>query len=195
LPQEPEQTEARVTHKQSNVPAHALYKAFHIPGRIHDDYHAADLLSDVLGRSRSSRLFTRLVKENPLFSTINAYVSGSIDPGLLIIQGRLNEGVDLDTANSAVDAVIDELRQKLVSGEELRKVKNQAESTLIFSEMELLNRAMNLAYSTLLGNADLINQESERIQAVKDEDILRMAQVLLQPEKSNTLFYEAEERN
>ncbi|MGD1893760.1 MAG: M16 family metallopeptidase, partial [Cyclobacteriaceae bacterium] len=162
-----------------------------IPGRNQPDYHAADLLSDVLGRSRSSRLFTKLVKETPLFSSINAYVTGSIDPGLLIINGRLNEDVDLETANTAVESVIEDLRRELVSGEELRKVKNQAESTLVFSEMELLNRAMNLAYSTLLGNPDLINQESEQIQAVKAEDVLRMADALLAPDKSNTLFYEA----
>ncbi|MEM9676038.1 MAG: pitrilysin family protein [Bacteroidota bacterium] len=191
LPQEPQQTEARTTHRQADVPAHALYKAYHIPGRNQPDYHAADLLSDVLGRSRSSRLFTKLVKETPLFSSINAYVTGSIDPGLLIINGRLNEDVDLETANTAVESVIEDLRRELVSGEELRKVKNQAESTLVFSEMELLNRAMNLAYSTLLGNPDLINQESECIQAVKADDVLRMADALLAPEKSNTLFYEA----
>ena len=192
LPEEPEQSEARIARKKADVPAHALYKAYHIPSRTHADYHAADLLSDVLGRSRSSRLFTRLVKENPLFSSINSYVSGSIDPGLLIVNGRLNEGVDLDTANSAVESVITDLREDLVSGEELRKVKNQAESTLVFSEMELLNRAMNLAYSTLLGDPNLINQESEKIQAVKAEDIQRMAKRLLGPEKSNTLYYEAE---
>lgn len=191
LPQEPVQTEKREKWVKANVPAHALYKAYHIPDRLDADYHAADLLSDILGRSRSSRLFTRLVKETPLFSSINAYLSGAIDPGLLIIHGKVNEGVSLEEADQAVNTVIQEIQQNPVHGEELRKVQNQAESTLVFSEMELLNRAMNLAYSTLLGDPNFVNEESRKIQAVTTDDIQRMAQTLLPPEKSNTLFYQA----
>ncbi|WKN42480.1 M16 family metallopeptidase [Tunicatimonas pelagia] len=191
LPQEAEQTEPRHLKKAGDVPAHAIYKAFHIPGRTQAGYHAADLLSDILGRSRSSRLFTQLVKENPLFSSINAYVTGSVDPGLLIIHGRLNEGVTLEAADEAITSVIEEVKEKRISGEELRKVKNQAESTLVFSEMELLNRAMSLAFSTLLGDPNLINQESAKIQAVTAEDIQQSAQKILSANNSSTLFYEA----
>ncbi|MEM6842103.1 MAG: pitrilysin family protein [Bacteroidota bacterium] len=190
LPQEDQQTTSRTLTKSGEVPAPAIYRAFHIPGRAGTGYHAADLLSDVLGRSRSSRLFTRLVKENPLFSSINAYVTGSIDPGLLIIHGRLNEKVELEEANDAINSIIREVQEKPIANEELRKVKNQAESTLVFSEIELLNRAMNLAFSTLLGNPDLINQESAKIQAVSTDEIQQSAQEILSPEKSNTLFYE-----
>nr|WKN37589.1 pitrilysin family protein [Tunicatimonas sp. TK19036] len=192
LPQEPDQLEKREKWVKADVPAHGLYKAFPIPGRTHPDYHTADLVSDVLGRSRSSRLFTRLVQENPMFSSINAYVTGSIEPGLLIIQGKLNEGVSLEEADQAVNEVIQKVQQGSVEEDELRKVKNQAESTLIFSEIELLNRAMNLAYSNLLGDPNLINEESNRIQAVTTDDLKRLSQTLLQPEKCSTLFYEAE---
>lgn len=192
LLQEDQQTAPRFMKKTDDVPVHAIYKAFHIPGRNQPGYHAADLLSDILGRSRSSRLFTRLVKENPLFSSINAYVTGAIDPGLLIVSGRLNEGVSLETADKAISTVIDEMQEKSVGGEELRKVKNQAESTLVFSEMELLNRAMSLAYSALLGDPNLINQESEKIQAVTADDIQQTAQKILSANNSSTLFYEAD---
>lgn len=191
LPAEPAQSDKREEQVEADVPVPALYKAFHIPGRLDSDYHAADLLSDVLGRSRSSRLYTRLVKENPLFSSIGAYVTGSIDPGLLIIQGKLNENVSLEEADQAVSRVIEEVQAGQVEGDELRKVKNQAESTLVFAEMELLNRAMNLAYSTLLGNPNFINEESQKIQAVTTDDIQRLSQELLAPEKSSTLFYQA----
>ncbi|MGB3588585.1 MAG: pitrilysin family protein [Tunicatimonas sp.] len=191
LPQEAQQTTPRFTKKTGKVPAHAIYKAFHIPERTNAGYHAADLLSDILGRSRSSRLFTELVKENPLFSSINAYVTGSVDPGLLVINGRLNEGVALQTADEAINSVVEEVKENIVSNEELRKVKNQAESTLVFSEMELLNRAMSLAYSSMLGDPNLINQESEKIQAVTTEDIQRSAQKILDQNNSSTLHYES----
>ena len=191
LPQEAQQTKPRTLTMSGEVPAHAIYKAFHVPGRDDAGYQTVDLLSDILGRSRSSRLFTRLVKENPLFSSINSYVTGSVDPGLLVIHGRLNQGVELDTANSAIDTIIREIQEQPISNDELRKVKNQAESTLVFSEIELLNRAMNLAFSTLLGKPDLINQESEKIQAVNTDEIQRSSQEILDPENSSTLFYEA----
>lgn len=192
LPQEPPQVEKREKWVKADVPVHALYKAFPIPGRTHPDYPASDLVSDILGRSRSSRLFTRLVQEQPIFSSINSYVSGAIDPGLLIIQGKVHEGVSLEEADQAVNEVLQNVCQGSVEENELRKVKNQAESTLVFSEMELLNRAMNLAYSNLLGDPNLINEELSRIQAVTIDDLERLAKSILQPEKSSTLFYEAE---
>ncbi len=194
LPQEAQQTTPRFIEKNGKVPAHAIYKAFHIPRRTSPDYHATDLLSDILGRSRSSRLFTQLVKENPLFSSINAYVTGSVDPGLLIINGRLNEGVALQTADDAITSVVEAIKKTIVSNEELRKVKNQAESTLVFSEMELLNRAMSLAYSAMLGDPNMINQESEKIQAVTPEDIQQAARKILDLNNSSTLHYKSEQQ-
>ena len=191
LPMEPPQTAKREQHVEASVPVDALYKAYHMPARLEVGYHTADLLSDVLERGKSSRLYTELVKKNPLFSSISAYISGSMDPGLLIIQGKVNKGVSLEEANQAVEAVVDELKQTGVEEEELEKVKNQAESSLVFAEMELLNRAMNLAYATLLGDPNIVNQESEKIQAVSAEGLRKMAQKVLDKDNGSTLFYHA----
>lgn len=191
LPQEPPQQEQRMLEMEAAVPLDALNKAYHIPGRLHPDYHAADLLSDVLGRSKSSRLYQQLVKEQKIFNSINAYVTGSVDPGLLIITGKVNKEYSLEEADKAVEVVMEALKSAPIDEPELGKVKNQAESTLIFSEVELLNRAMNLAYGALLGNPDLINQEPEKIQQVTVDDIQRMANTLLVAENSSTLYYKA----
>ncbi len=192
LPVEPRQSEKREQHVTGSVPADALYKAYHMPARLDGRYHTADLLSDVLERGKSSRLYTEVVKTNPLFSSINAYISGSADPGLLIIQGKVQQGIALEEANQAVEAVVEGLRSETVSNEELEKVKNQAESSLVFAEMELLNRAMNLAYATVLGDPDMVNQESEKIQSVTAEGVQRMAQEVLTPDNCSTVFYHAE---
>ncbi|MFD3003750.1 M16 family metallopeptidase [Pontibacter toksunensis] len=193
-PKEPKQTEPRVLETTSDVPLSAIYKAYHMPARTEDDYHAVDLISDILGRGKSSRLYDRLVKEQKLFNSIAASVSGSVEQGLLIIQGKLNEGVDLQEANAAIEAINQELMQQLVDEEELNKVKNQAETSIVFSEIELLNRAMNLAYSKLLGDANLINQEGEKVQAVTPQDILRCAKQVLDPNNCSTLLYKAEKK-
>ena len=191
LPQEPQQHEQRILEMEATVPSDALYKAYHIPARLDAEYHAADLLSDVLGRSNSSRLYQKLVKENEIFSAINAYVSGSVDPGLLFISGKVNKGISLEEADKAVEAVVESLKAEAIDEVELSKVKNQAESTIVFSEVELLNRAMNLAFGALLGNPDLINEEPEKIQQVNVDDIQRLAKKVLKPENSSTIYYRA----
>ncbi|WP_019989481.1 M16 family metallopeptidase [Rudanella lutea] len=192
LPKEPVQTEARRLETSAAVPLNALYKAYHMPGRYEPGFQAADLLSDMLGRSKSSRLYQKLVRDTPLFNNLSAYITASLDPGLLVIQGTLNEGVMLEEADAAVEAVVNELIDQPVPDDELAKVKNQAESTLAFSEVELLNRAMNLAFAANAGDAELVNGEAEKIQAVTPDAIQAMARQVLRPENSSTLFYRAE---
>lgn len=192
LPQEPIQTSARFMETEAKVPLNALYKAYHVPGRFSQDYYTADLMSDVLGRGKSARMYQKLLKERQLFANINAYNTSSVDPGLLVVQGNLNAGVTLEEADEAVEEVLQELVELTLVESELSKVKNQAESTLAFSEVELLNRAMNLAYAASIGNPDLVNKEAEKIQAVTVEDIQNMAKQVLRKENSSTLYYRSE---
>lgn len=189
LPKEPIQTEARKMETSAKVPLNGLYKAYHMPGRFDADFYNADLLSDMLGRSKSSRLYQQLLRDNPVFSSINAYITSSIDPGLLVVQGNLNKGVSLEEADAAVEAVVQELIDKAVPEDELAKVKNQAEATLAFSEVELLNRAMNLAFAANAGNPDLVNQEAAQIQAVTPDAIQAMAGQVLRKDNCSTLYY------
>jgi zinc protease len=191
LPQEPVQTEKRTLTLEREVPLDALYKVFHVPGRMHDDYYTCDLISDILGRGKSSRLYNQLVKGKKLFNSIGAYMTGSADPGLLVVEGKLNEGIRLEDAEAALDEEIQKLIDNGVEEQELMKVKNQAESTVVFGEMELLNRSMNLAYGAVLGDPDLPNRESVRIQAVSTADIGRLVKEILKPENSSVLYYRA----
>jgi len=162
-----------------------------MPGRYTKEYPVADLLSDVLGRGKSSRLHEKLVKQEQLFNNLNAFVTGSVDPGLLVITGKLNEGTTLEEGEKAIDRIVESMRTELIEEDELLKVKNQAEASLNFSEVELLNRAMNLAFAALQGNPDYVNQEPELIQQVTAEQIHAMANAILLPENSSTLYYRA----
>jgi predicted Zn-dependent peptidase len=193
LPQEPTQTEARRAEVSAAVPLSALYKAYHMPARLDPRYHAVDLLSDVLGRGKSSRLHQRLVKELQLFNNISASVTGSLDPGLFVVSGKLNAGVALEEADRAVEEVVAELLREDVPADELQKVKNQAETGLVFGEIELLNRALALAIGKLLGNANLVNEEPAQLQAITPTDVRAAAELVLRPENCSTLYYQAAE--
>ena len=192
FPPEPPQTAFQQLKHRTNVPVDALYMAFHVPGRDDEEYYAVDILSDVLCNGKSSRLYRKLLKEQKLFSQIDAYVSGNIDPGLLIIEGRPAEGVSLDAAEAAIWQELELLSAQRISEKELQKFKNKVESTLVFSEASILNKAINLAFFELLGDANMINREVDLYRKLTVDDIHRVAKKFLLRENCSELQYIAE---
>ena len=195
LPTEPRQVEKRLLEVEAKVPANALYKSYHMPGRFHKDYYNIDLLSDILSRGQSSRLYQKLVKEKEIFTSLSSFVMGTIDPGLFVVSGRINDGISIQDAEGEINSVFEEMVANPIHVSELEKVKNQAYSTLEFGEMEVMNRAMNLAFSALSGDANLVNEESKKIESVTVEDIQRAAREVLREENSSVLYYKAISKN
>lgn len=191
LPSEPKQESKRVLEVRMDVPAEALYKTYHMPGRFDESFYASDLVSDVLGRGDSSRLYQKLVKEKPIFNSLSAFTMGTIDPGLIVINGRVKEGVDLREAEKELDEVVYDLASNGVKDAEVEKIKNQAISTLEFGEVEILNRAMNLAFSSLSGDAGLVNRERALIEKVTSGEINMAARQILKEENASVMYYYA----
>ncbi len=188
-PEEPVQHRLGRHIQHANVPVEAFYMTFHMPARLHPDYYAADLLSDVLCNGQSSRLFRRLLKEQQLFSSIDCYVTGTIDPGLLIIEGKPAEGISIDRCREAIWKELDLLKIEPVGEQELEKIKNKVESNLVFSEISVLTKASSLAFYELLGDAAMINAEGDHYRRVTAADIQRMAQTLLVESNCNEVIY------
>ena len=180
---------------EADVPADALYKTYHMPGRFHPDYYAVDLMSDILSRGQSSRFYEHLVKKKEVFNSISSFVMSTIDPGLLVVNGRVKEGVSLGDAENEVDAVLAKLVREGILEEELEKVKNQAEATIEFGEVEVINRAMNVAFASLSGDAELVNMENERIRSVTSEQLQRIAGEILTEENSSVLYYRSKSKS
>ena len=189
LPQEPPQTALRTKRIVTDVPNPALYMAFHMPPRLHPDFHAIDLLTDLFAGGRSARFYKTLIREKELFESIDCYVSGTFDPGLLVIEGNPAEGVSIETARAAIWAELRAVQETLVGERELQKVKNKAESALFFSEMSVLNKAINLAYYAALDMPEWINEETVFYQQVSAEDIQRQAQRLFREENCSEVVY------
>ncbi len=189
LPQEPEQTEARLLEVKAEVPVDSIYIAYKMCERNHPDYYAIDLLRDILSTGDSSRLYHQLVKERKLFSSVSAYTTETIDNGLLMVEAKLNKGVTMQEAQAAIEEVLQQVIDAQVSEEELVKVKNKMESYLAFGETNILNRAMNLAYFEMLGDANGVNQEIAKYNAVSAEQMQRVAKQVFQKKNSNTIYY------
>ena len=189
LPKEPTQTQAQHLDIHADVPLNALYKAYHMPSRISPDFYAADLLSDVMGRGKSSLLVDELVKKQTLFSNISAYISGETDESLLMISGNLSEGTTFDEAEKALQTQLDSLKNQLIDPDELQKVKNQAEASFVFGESNTQNVAMQLAFFELLGDAELINTDYKKYLDVSATQIQNAAQKILDPNNCSTIHY------
>jgi predicted Zn-dependent peptidase len=71
-------------------------------------------------------------------------------------------------------------------------VKNKTESIMAFEDMSVMSRGSSIAYYELLGDANLMNTELAKYQAVTAEDIREECRLLFRPENSNTLHYLAE---
>lgn len=189
LPQEPVQTEERRMVVERNVPLDALFMTFHMCPRVHSDYYAFDILSDVLSNGRSSRLIQHLVQDKQLFTSIDAYISGSTDAGLFHISGKPAEGVSLEKAEQAVRCELENLQTTLVGESELEKVKNKFESAYIFGNMNYLNVATNLAWFELNSSAEDYENEVERYRSVTAEHLREVAQSAFHPSNGVVLYY------
>jgi zinc protease len=192
LPTEPKQAEARTLTVNAKVPVSALYKAYHIPGRMQDGYHECDLITDILSGGKSSRLYQALVKEQQLCSSIGCYHLGTVEPGLIIIDAKIADGIDIKTADEAIDKVLQHFLKEGVADIELQKVKNKTESIIAFEDLSLTSRANNLAFYELLGDTELINTELDKYNAVTLDTLMQQAHKVFTAENSNTLFYLAE---
>ncbi len=155
--------------------------------RRDERYYVSDMLSDVLGRDKSSRLYVSLKKEQKLVNEIGAYITGSLDEGLLVISGKLNDGISFEQFDQALWEELEKVKTQPITTEELERLRIKIRTAREFQEQGLLNRAMNLCSFELLGDANGINEEQFIYQAIHPEDLQDMAQQLLHPTNCSLL--------
>ncbi|MBK7132385.1 MAG: insulinase family protein [Bacteroidales bacterium] len=189
IPQEPEQRESRTLTIEKDVPSNAIYKVWHVGPRMSEDFYTLDLITDLLAGGETGRLHTRLVREKKLFSEINAYITSDIDPGLIIMQGKLMKDVDIQHAEESVNEVIESLKNENGLKDEIEKVKNKFESSTVFSNTNILNKAINLSFYELLGDPDQINREVADFRKVTLEMVTATARKYFTPGNCSTLYY------
>ncbi|MFL5741676.1 MAG: M16 family metallopeptidase [Flavisolibacter sp.] len=189
IPSEPKQSAPRKLEMRADVPLDALYKCWHMYPRMDHRYYVSDLITEVLSGGGSSRLFQSLVKEQKLFSNIECYHFGTLDAGLLAIEGKLVKGVKMEDAESAIDRELQKLKTEKIGEHELQKVKNKTESMIAFEDMSVMNRANSLAFYELLGDAQLMNSELDRYNKVTVDEVQQLSKEIFREENSNTLWY------
>ena len=195
LQPEPQQNEARKLVVEKDVPVSVIMKAYHIVDRLNSNYYTADLITELFSGGQSSRLYQKLVKEKQLFSQIDCYHTGSVEQGLLVVEGKILPNINPEDADKAIQEEIQNLLDKQVESTELEKVKNKIESMISFEDLGLLSRANNLAFYELLGDAEKMNHEFSNYSKVTAEEIQTQAKIIFDERNSNTLYYLARSKN
>ncbi len=195
LPVEKPQTEKHILEVYRDVPMDAIYMVFHAPKRMSAKFYHADLLSDLLSRGRSSRLFNALVKGKKMFSEINAYTMDQQDGSLFVVEGKLAGTTSMEDAENAIWEELNKLIDVEIGDQELTKVKNKWESTYQFSQMNVLNKAMGLAFGEVLGDADLVNKEPVFYNEINADQLKQMAEELFRSENCTILKYHKQKKN
>ena len=186
---EPEQKRMRRKTVYRHVPSDMLIMAFHMSDRYQQEYHVCDLITDILSAGQSSRLIQRLINTRKLFTSLDAYIQGSLDAGLLYIMGRLSDGVTFEEAEQAVWHELDTLKRVAVPDEELNKVRNRSESERTFNNISYLNRAINLAQLELIGQDPTLEDELTRYCSVTAEDIKHTSRKIFTKKNCSVLYY------
>ena len=189
IPKEGVQLKPNRKTVERDIPINALYMVFKMPGRLEKDYYTADLLSDILSMGKSARLHKRLVKQEQVALQTDAYISGSIDTGMFVVEARIKEGIAIENVEEIIWEEINTLIESGVSDEELNRIKNKMITYLNFSENDLMSRGVGLSYFEMLGDANLINLQEATYEHLTSKEVVAFAKTFLQKEKSNVLYY------
>ena len=187
---EPPQVTRILKNIRAKVPAKAIYMGFHMSDRLDKEYYVTDLITDILSNGRSSRFYQNLYKSTKLFSTIDAYISGTFDPGLILIEAKLHQDADLAYAQKLIWDELNKLKEELISEDEITKLINKLESANVYGEVNILNKTLNLAYYAYLGDTSMINTQMEMYQSITAEDIRQTARKLLVDSNCTEIIYE-----
>lgn len=187
LPQEPKQSEARQMTVERDVPHKAVYKMFHIPPKVSNDYYAADMLTDILSVGRASKLYQKLVKETQVATQVKAFSWGAHDPGSISIDCTISEDGDVDQYEEHLSEIIESL--KSIENSELERVKNTLETHFVLDRTSILNKALSLSTSDVLDDVSIVNETLQKYLAITVDDVREAATEFLRPDNCSTLYY------
>lgn len=177
---------------ERDVTASVIYICFPIDGRTARSTTVLDVASDILSGGDSSRLEQQLVKERGVFAAVNCYITGEQGPGLFVVTARLMPHTSLEQAEDILWEELNKMHCDPCSDYELQKVRNKFEANNYFTEINSLNKAMNLAHFEFLGSASLINTQVDLHRSVDKAEIISVFDSFIRPECAHTLYYKAD---
>ncbi|MGA2955229.1 MAG: pitrilysin family protein [Thermodesulfobacteriota bacterium] len=190
-PEKLQRGEKRAVFKKVSQVA-AFFAAFHVPGISHPDLIPLQILCVALSVGRSSRFFEKFEKPGKAVEA-QAEVGYppflSMDPGLLQIYAIAAPSIPVDTLEKEVWEEVENLRQQLLSGEEMEKIKKQARAYFLQGLQTLFFKGLLAGlYQVRAGDFRLIYTLMDRYETVTAEEVIRVAQKYLRPENRTVII-------
>ena len=186
---EPQKNEKIQLKIKRDVPSKCIVLAFHMSGRLDNNFYVSKLISYILSSGVSSRMHNNLVMKEKIFSKIQTYLGEDFDASLFYVKGFLNDDIDYSFAEEAIFNELNSLSSSLINEDELNKVQKKNESSLYFSLLSNSNKAIDLAVGEILGNPNLINEDFINFKAVSIYDICEEAKKIFRKSNCTSLYY------
>jgi len=175
---EPPQTEERLSTKSygANSPLPAVVEGYKMPAAFAPDYYALNLAFTILSGGESSRLYRRLVYETQLAAQAAGFGNFTEDPNLFLAYAVMNQGKTAGDGKTAIESVLDQMKDQPVSEHELNKAKNQVLAGSIFAREADQQTGDNLGFAAVIGkDPELMNRDIDLYLRVTPEEIERAA--------------------
>ncbi len=139
------------------------------------DYYALDIIEGLLGEGKTSRLYQTLVLDKKIASSVGAWngYPGNRHNALFIVEATPRPPHTAEELEKTIYAEIERLK-KDVSDDEIQKVKNRMESSLVFTLESNMGIARYLSYyDTVTGDWRNFAEYLESIKTITKNDITR----------------------
>ncbi len=181
---EPEQQAARRCHIVFPTELPMVCAGYKSVGAAHPDTPALEVIQRILGAGKSSRLHRALVRERELAVFAGAWNWSMLDPGLFVLSAGFVPDRDPAEVEAALLSEAERLVREGPAPEELAKAKNQLVSEHVFERASFESAAFALGTAEcVLGDWRRFLEGAGRFQAVTAEDVARVAQSYLRPER------------
>ena len=180
---EPEQRGQRRVTVEQDGQLGALLLGYKSPPATEPDSDALDLLGRILASGKGSRLYRRCTDQG-LASDVFAMNFRLRDPSLFNLFAYLTPETEHATVEDAITEVVDDVQAEGVTEDELQRAKNQLTAQIAFDRDGPMRIASQLNEALAAGDWHLYTDYLDRIQDVTTDDVQRVAQAYLRPEKS-----------
>jgi len=187
---EPRRTKETRDIVYDNIQLPAVIQAYNLPPKKHKDSDALSMLSTYLTGGKSSLLTKEVVDKQQKAVGVAAFPLDLEDGGVFLLYGIANMGVSADSLEYAIDQQLNKVITNGISEDDFQKLQAQIENAVVNRHASVAGIAESLAEAkTFFGDADEVNREMDKYNAVSRADIQRVAKEYLGKNGRVVLYY------
>jgi zinc protease len=191
IAQEPDQTETRHLTVKKFVPLPKIVMGYKTTTYTSDDHYALNLLGDILGGGRTSRLEKELVDSaDPLCINADAGDQQQEDLSIFLLDAAVLPGKSPKAVEKIMQDAVQTMADKPVTAEELERVKTEERVGIINNRETCTEVATALGESAVFGHdANRVNTDLTKLDAVTPAMIQAVAKKYLTPQRLTIVEY------